>query len=77
MKSEQINIPAILGRELRAVLVAHNLDQAVTKRSALCGCCGKEVGWDDIAALIINGANIGLICDRPGCLEQAATQSCE
>lgn len=72
-RRREIDIPAIRDSELRELLGAYNLQNAVADGSALCISCGKTAGWDDIAGLVVHDNSLKIVCNRPGCMEAVAT----
>jgi hypothetical protein len=70
----EIDIPAVREAELRTILAAYELQDAVDNRSAKCSSCGEMVGWENVAGLVVKEEGFDFVCTRPGCIEEAATR---
>ena len=69
---KKMEIPAVHDRDLRSILEKYNLAEKIDRHELRCARCYKEISWDNISAFRVNGNDLNLYCNAPGCIEFAS-----
>lgn len=67
-----MEIPAVHDKDLRSILEKYNLAEKIDRHELKCARCKKEIRWDNISAFRVNGHDLNLYCNDPGCIEFAS-----
>ena len=53
-------------------MIDYDLAEKIDRHELRCARCNKEISWDNISAFRVNGNDLNLYCNAPGCIEFAS-----
>ncbi len=72
---DKVEVPAVKDNELRTILSRFGLAKDLAAGSLRCGCCGRQLTWENIGALTPENKSIKIFCDSSGCIEFASERA--